>query len=67
MERVAESGAVEVAVVSPLDSCDGAELGDPQEVARGADQVGGETGPFHTPIARATQVPDRLDQANGER
>src|SRR5579864_539238 len=41
----------------------GTELCDPQQVVGGADQVGGETGPFDAPIARATEVADRLDPA----
>ena len=39
-----------------LDSSAGTELRDPQQVVGGADQVGGETGPFNAPIARATEV-----------
>ena len=46
-----------------LDSSTGTELGDPQQVVGGADQVGGETGPLDAPIARATEVADRLDPA----
>ena len=46
-----------------LDSSAGTELCDPQQVVGGADQVGGETGPLDAPIARATEVADRLDPA----
>ena len=46
-----------------LDSSAGTELSDPQQVVGGADQVGGETGPFDAPIARATEVADGLDPA----
>ena len=45
-----------------LDSSAGTELCDPQQVVGGADQVGGETGPFDAPIARATEVADVLIQ-----
>src|SRR5271157_3619705 len=47
----------------PASSSSGTELRDPQQVVGGADQVGGEAGPLEAPIARAAEVPDRLDPA----
>jgi hypothetical protein len=47
----------------PLDSSVRTELCDPQQIIGGADQVGGEGGPRHTPIARTVEAPNRLDPA----
>jgi hypothetical protein len=46
-----------------FDSSAGTELCDPEEVVGGADQISRESGPLHAPIARATEVADRLDPA----
>lgn len=46
-----------------LYSSAGTELRDSKQVVSGADQVGGEGGPLYASIARAAEVPDRLDPA----
>src|ERR1700687_4194229 len=56
-------GAMAHAPPCRLDSSAGTELSDPQQVVGGADEVGGETGPLDAPIARATEVTDRVDPA----
>src|ERR1019366_5547678 len=61
--RVVTGLAVASAARWRLDSSAGTELRDPQQVVGGADQVGGETGPLEASIARAAEVPDRLDPA----
>ena len=49
-----------------VDSCRGAnELGDPQEVVTGGDQVGVHLHPLATAIASAAQSADSLHPAEG--